>query len=150
MDYDEGSDSDIAADADKIEADENWTVQKLYQGLVPVTLTTVWARLFGTSKATARYIAGRFTRALEDFGCDVIWNRRYEITVEWERSLGITTMSKCAKGRTGVEDHLRSGGDLFDLNLGLGLVTNGIWIGTQVDARVVNHFEGKDKLEVME
>ena len=95
-------------------------------------------------------MAGRFARALEDFGRYVIWNRRCEITVEWERSMGITTMSKRAKGRTGVEDHLRSGGDLFDLNLGLGLVTNGIWIRTQEDARVMNHFEGKDKLEVME
>ena len=36
------------------------------------------------------------------------------------------------------------------MNLGLGLMINGIWIGTQADARVVNHFEGKDKLEVME
>ncbi|KAF9181904.1 hypothetical protein BGZ51_003857 [Haplosporangium sp. Z 767] len=150
MGYDEDSENDIAADTDKLETDENWTVQKLYQGLVTVTLTTVWVTLFGTSRVTARYMAGCFTRALEDFGCDVIWNRRCEITAEWERSMGITTMSKRAKGRTGVEGHLRSGGDLFDLNLGLGLVANGIWIGTQANARVMNHFEEKEELDVME
>ncbi|KAF9185646.1 hypothetical protein BGZ51_000365, partial [Haplosporangium sp. Z 767] len=88
MGYDEDNESDIAADADKIETDENWTVQKLYQGLVPVTLTTLWATLFGSSRASARYMAGRFTRALEDFERDVIWNRRCEITVGWERSMG--------------------------------------------------------------
>ncbi|KAF9980860.1 hypothetical protein BGZ79_006239, partial [Entomortierella chlamydospora] len=57
-----------------------WTVQDLYQGLTPKSFTAEWKSIFKTSTSIARYMVGRFVRAIEELGRTEIWNRRCKLT----------------------------------------------------------------------
>ncbi|KAG0099712.1 hypothetical protein BGZ93_006373 [Podila epicladia] len=92
-----------------------WKVMDLYLGLVPRELGLIWKHMFGTSKTIANHMAAKFVKALEEFGRTELWGARCKTTVEWEKSVGITAVSKRAWGRTGVGEHLGSGSDFSDL-----------------------------------
>ncbi|KAI7818938.1 hypothetical protein BC939DRAFT_506158 [Gamsiella multidivaricata] len=57
----------------------------------------------------------KFVSRIEEFGRTKIWNKRCEDIVAWEKSVGITFMSKRAGGRNGDRRHQRSVGDFSDL-----------------------------------
>ncbi|KAF9367011.1 hypothetical protein CPC16_007142, partial [Podila verticillata] len=63
-----------------------WKVMDLYLGLVPRELGSIWKHMFRTSKTIATYMAGKFVKALEEFGRTEIWGARCKTTVEWEKS----------------------------------------------------------------
>ncbi|KAF9375551.1 hypothetical protein CPC16_000666, partial [Podila verticillata] len=67
-----------------------WKVMDLYLGLVPRELGSIWKHMFRTSETIATYMAGKFVKALEEFGRTEIWGARCKTTVEWEKSMGIT------------------------------------------------------------
>lgn len=82
----------------RMNARRTWSVNDIYHGLVPGFLTEEWARLMGTTTAIARYMAGRMVQRIEKFGREEIWGERCKLTVEWERTQGITLRMK--KGGT--------------------------------------------------
>jgi hypothetical protein len=59
-----------------------WKVMDLYLGLVPRQLGETWKVMFGTSKTIATYMAGKFVKALEEFGRTELWGARCKTTVE--------------------------------------------------------------------
>ncbi|KAI9233875.1 MAG: hypothetical protein BYD32DRAFT_439710 [Podila humilis] len=63
-----------------------WKVMDLYLGLVPRELGSIWKHMFRTSETIATYMAGKFVKALEEFGRTEIWGARCKTTVEWEKS----------------------------------------------------------------
>ncbi|KAF9377104.1 hypothetical protein BGX21_003280, partial [Mortierella sp. AD011] len=132
------------------DAVEVWTVKDLYRGLVPVRLIDTWKQLFETTSFIATYMATVFVAEIEEFGRTGIWNKRCEETVAWEKSVGITTMSKRARGRTGDEGHPRSGGDFSDLTRRRANAPNETDVKRAADERVCQHFLGRVKLGMME
>ena len=84
------------------------TVQDLYQGLTPKAFTAEWKSIFKTSTSIARYMVGRFVKAIEELGRTKIWNKRCKVTVDWERENGITSMSKRVGERNCDGRHRRS------------------------------------------
>ena len=50
-------------------------------------------------------MANKFVEEIEEHGRVGIWNERCAITVEWEKYVGITTVSKRAQGSTHTEEH---------------------------------------------
>jgi hypothetical protein len=50
-----------------------WKVMDLYISLVPRKLGSIWKPMFRTSKTIARYMAGKFVKALEEFGRTELW-----------------------------------------------------------------------------
>ncbi|KAF9169708.1 hypothetical protein BGX20_009937, partial [Mortierella sp. AD010] len=99
LDLDSGMEIDVMAD---------WKVQDLYHGLTPKALASNWKRLHATSSKIAAYMAGRFVEMIEGIGKTEIWNKRCEVTIEWERGQGITTKKK--RDRTRQEDAQRQNG----------------------------------------
>ncbi|KAI8595253.1 hypothetical protein EDD21DRAFT_425183, partial [Dissophora ornata] len=91
----------------------DWLVQDIYHGLTPKSMAVSWKHLFKTTKGIATYIVGRFVEAVEEIGRTEIWNKRCKVTVEWEKSHGITATSKHAKERNCVEGHRRNGNDFM-------------------------------------
>ncbi|KAG0021238.1 hypothetical protein BGZ80_002806 [Entomortierella chlamydospora] len=66
-----------------------------------------------TSTSITRYMVGRFVGAIDELGRTEIWNRRCELTVEWERENDIFPMRKRAKGHTCVGGLRRSRSDFI-------------------------------------
>jgi ribonuclease HI len=58
---------------DGLGEDAIWSVQNLYHGLTPKDLVQDCKRTFKTSMSIARYVAGRFVKAIEDVGKAEIW-----------------------------------------------------------------------------
>ncbi|KAF9309448.1 hypothetical protein BG003_009766, partial [Podila horticola] len=127
-----------------------WKVMDLYMGLVPRKLGSIWKPMFGTNKTIANYMASKFVKALEEFGRTELWGARCKTTVEWEKSVGITAVSKRAQGRTGVGGHLGSGSDFSDLTSRPRTGTNTLEPMLYADNRVLKHYQGLLRLDVME
>ncbi|KAF9382696.1 hypothetical protein CPB97_007010, partial [Podila verticillata] len=127
-----------------------WKVMDLYIGLVPRKLGEIWKHTFGTSKTIARYMAGKFVKALEEYGRTELWGARCKTTVEWEKSVGITAVSKRAQGRTGVGGHLGSGSDFSDLTSRPRSGTDTLELTLHADTRVLKQYQGLLRLDVME
>ncbi|KAF9001854.1 hypothetical protein BGZ52_009739, partial [Haplosporangium bisporale] len=127
-----------------------WKVMDLYIGLVPRKLGEIWKHMFGTSKTIARYMAGKFVKALEEYGRTELWGARCKTTVEWEKSVGITAVSKRAQGRTGVGGHLGSGSDFSDLTSRPRSGTDTLELTLHADTRVLKQYQGLLRLDVME
>jgi len=125
-----------------------WTVEDLYRGLVPVRLIKTWKAAFRTTATIATNMATKFVTRIEEFGRTELWNRRCEDTVAWEKEVGITTMSKRVRGRTGAEGHPRSGGDFSDLNRRRGNGPNVKDMVQEADGRVFKHLCGRLKLNM--
>ncbi|KAF9579487.1 hypothetical protein BGW38_004235 [Lunasporangiospora selenospora] len=98
----------------------------------------------------AKYMAARFIESIEEFGRTQIWDPRCKATVEWERSRGITAVSKRAGRRNGAERHQRSRGDFSDLNNPLRLKPDLKEAYEVADETVLSYAMGKTKLNVME
>ncbi|KAI7824322.1 hypothetical protein BC939DRAFT_502748 [Gamsiella multidivaricata] len=103
------------AEGEEPESEAVWEVKDLYRGLVPTGLIETWKQLFTTTKWIATIMVTKFVSRIEEFGRTKIWNKRCEDTVAWEKSVGITFMSKRAGGRNGDRGHQRSVGDFSDL-----------------------------------
>ena len=146
----EFSDADDEDESEGAEDGYLWTVQDLYQGLTPMSMATKWARLFKTTKTISRYMAGRFVKAVEEFGRTEIWNKRCKVTVDWERELGITAVSKRAGRRNCVGDHRRSGSDFMGPTLRQGPALDVTEIRTDADKRVLQSYTKQAELNVME
>jgi hypothetical protein len=143
--------ADDASDDESGEEDAKvWTVQDLYHGLTPMNLVTIWKGIFSTTRAIATYVVAKFVARIEEFGRSEIWGSRCSLTVDWERSNGITSVSKRARGRTGVEEHLRSAGDFSDLNHRHMAVLSELEIKAEADDRVLEHYTGRCHLGLME
>jgi hypothetical protein len=127
-----------------------WTIKDLYRGLVPLRLIDTWKQLFNTTTFIATYMATMFVSEIEDFGRTDIWNKRCEDTIAWEKSVGITIMSKRAGGRTGAEGHLRSGGDFSDLTQRQANALNRKDVKRTADERVCQQLRGQVKMGIME
>jgi ribonuclease HI len=127
-----------------------WTVKDVYRGLVPISLIDGWKRVFQTTPLIATMTATAFVSRLEEYGRTGLWNKRCEDTVAWEKSVGITAMSKRAKGRIDVGGHLRSGGDFSDLTRRRLLAPDVRETWSKADGRVLEHFLGRVKLNMME
>ena len=127
-----------------------WTTQDFYHGLAPKSFTAEWKSCFKTSTSIARYMVGRFVKAIEELGRIEIWNRRCEVTVDWERENGITTMSKRVRGRNCVGQHRRSRSDSVGPNLRQRLATEEKEIRTEADNRIVQSYLKQSDLDVME
>ena len=141
------------ADPEEMEDMEDlnvWKVMDLYIGLVPRKLGTIWKKTFGTNKTIATYMAGKFVKAIEEFGRTELWGARCKTTVEWEKSVGITAVSKRARGRTGVGEHLGSGSDFSDLTSRPRSGTDTLEIMLHADTRVLQQYQGILRLDVME
>ena len=139
-----------AAPDGQVAARLEWTVKDVYRGLVPKQLIAGWKQLFQTNTLIATMTATAFVSRLEEYGRTDLWNKRCEDTVAWEKSVGITAMSKRAGGRIGVAGHLRSGGDFSDLTRRRLLATDVREIRSKADGRVLEHFLGRVKLDMME
>ncbi|KAF8966205.1 hypothetical protein BGZ46_000411, partial [Entomortierella lignicola] len=105
---------------------------------------------FGTTTFIATYMATMFVTEMEEFGRTGIWNKRCEDTIAWEKSVGITTMSKRDRGHTGDERHQRSGGDFSDLTRRQAHIPNVMDVRRAADERVLQHSLGQIKLGMME
>ncbi|KAF9342051.1 hypothetical protein BGX26_008502, partial [Mortierella sp. AD094] len=127
-----------------------WTVQDLYQGLTPKGFTSEWKSYFKTSTSIARYMVGRFVKAIEEFGRTEIWNKRCKVTVDWERENEITSMSKRAKGRNCAEGHRRSGSNFIGSTLRHRPAAGVKDTRTEADERIVKSYLGQLDLNVME
>jgi len=128
----------------------DWSVQDIYHGLTPKSMADSWRHVFKTTKGIATYMAGRFVSAIEEIGRTEIWNRRCKVTVEWEKSHGITAMSKRARGRNCVEEHRRSSNDFMRPTLRQRHALNVKEIFKVADERVKDSYLGRTKLDVME
>ena len=135
---------------EELEDLEVWKVMDLYLGLVPRKLGEIWKPLFRTSKTIACYMAGKFVKALEEFGRTELWGARCTTTVEWEKSVGITAVSKRARGRTGVGEHLGSSSDFSDLASRPRSGTDTLELMLHADTRVLKQYQGHLRLDVME
>ncbi|KAF9581685.1 hypothetical protein BGW38_001212 [Lunasporangiospora selenospora] len=106
--------------------------------------------MYKTSITTAKYMAARFMEVIEDYGRTQIWDQRCKTTVEWEKSIGITAVSKRAGRRNGSEDHQGSHGDFLDLNNPLRLKTDLKEAYGVTDETVLAYEMNKTKLNVIE
>ncbi|KFH70051.1 hypothetical protein MVEG_04854 [Podila verticillata NRRL 6337] len=93
-------------------------------------------------------MAGKFVKALEEFGQTELWGARCTTTVEWEKSVGITAMSKRARGRTGVGEHLGSSSDFSDLTARPRSGTDTLELMLHADTRVLKQYQGHLQLDV--
>ncbi|ORZ14877.1 hypothetical protein BCR41DRAFT_396607 [Lobosporangium transversale] len=89
-------------------------------------------------------------RAIEEFGRTEIWNKRCKVTVEWEKTRGITATSKRARGGNCVGEHRRSSNDFLVPSLRQRQKLNVKEIYKIADNRVRDSYLGKTKLDVME
>jgi hypothetical protein len=140
LDSDPGMEIDVMAD---------WKVQDLYHGLTPKTLASKWKRLYATSSKIAAYMAGRFVEMIEGIGKKDIWNKRCEVTIAWEREQGITTKKKRDRTRNEGEQRRNDGGFMGHTQRhrrALDIEE----IGKEADRRVLEHYRGALKLDVME
>ena len=129
------------------------TVVDAYHGLAPFNLVDEFKRVFVTTQAIAAIMADRFITLIENYGRQGIWNVRCSKTVEWEKSVGITTVSKRARvGNPGtrVEGHGRSSGDYNSFYQDRWRVANAKHLYKIVDRRVLEAYQGKRTLNVME
>jgi len=127
-----------------------WSVKDLYRGIVPIRLIDSWKKLFATTSFIATYMATSFVTYIEEFGRVGIWNKRCEDTAAWEKSVGITAMSKRVGERTGDGEHRRSCGDFSDLTRRRVTAPNRKDITRVADERVCGHFRGRLKMGIME
>ncbi|KAG0090892.1 hypothetical protein BGZ92_001932 [Podila epicladia] len=125
-----------------------WKVMDLYLGLVPRELGLIWKHMFGTSKTIANHMAAKFVKALEEFGRTELWGARCKTTVEWEKSVGITAVSKRAWGRTGVGEHLGSSSDFSDLTSRPQSGTDTLELMLHADTRMLKQYQGRLRLDV--
>ena len=98
-------------------------------------------------------MADRFITLIESYGRQSIWNARCSNTVKWERSVGITTVSKRARvGNPGtcVEGHGRSSGDYNSFYQDKTRVEDVKDLYKTADKRVLEAYQGKRTLNVME
>jgi len=130
--------------------DATWSVQDLYHGLTPKDFVQECKRTFKTSMSIARYVAGRFVKAIEKVGRSMIWNRRCKCTVEWEREHGITSVSKRARGRNCVGQHRRSRNDFMGSTLRQRTAEEVKEIKTDADRRVEQSYFQQVELTAME
>ncbi|KAI9233593.1 MAG: hypothetical protein BYD32DRAFT_465206 [Podila humilis] len=137
-------------ETEELEDLEVWKVMDLYLGLVPRKLGEIWKPLFRTSKTIACYMAGKFVKALEEFGRTELWGAQCTTTVEWEKSVGITAVSKRARGRTGVGEHLGSNSDFSDLASRPRSSTDTLELMLHADTRMLKQYQGRLRLDVME
>jgi ribonuclease HI len=79
----------------------DWSIKDLYHGLTPKSWVAEWKTMFMTSTTTAKYMVGRFVKAIEEFGRNELWNKRCKFTVDWEKENGITSADKKAKAGSG-------------------------------------------------
>ncbi|KAF9367388.1 hypothetical protein CPB97_005842, partial [Podila verticillata] len=82
------------AEEAKTEKDMTWSMQDLYHGLVPQELVRGWKRIFDTSTGIEQYMVDQFATSIEEFGCTEIWNNCCDVTVAWEKTIGITARNK--------------------------------------------------------
>ncbi|KAF9317165.1 hypothetical protein BG003_001089, partial [Podila horticola] len=125
-------------------------VMDLYLGLVPRELGSRWKRKFRTNKNVATYMASKFVKSIEEFGRTELWGAWRKTTVEWEKSVGITAVSKRAQGRTGVGEHLGSGSDFSDLTSRQRCGTDTLELMLNADDRVLKQYQDFLRLDVME
>ncbi|KAG0331042.1 hypothetical protein BG005_005924, partial [Podila minutissima] len=124
-----------------------WKVMDLYLGLVPRELGSIWKHMFGTSKTIATYMAAKFVKAIEEFGRTELWGARCKTTVEWEKSVGITAVSKRARERTGVGGHLGSSSDFSDLTSRPRSSTDTLGLMLCADTRMLKQYQGRLRLD---
>ncbi|KAF9342135.1 hypothetical protein BGX26_008261, partial [Mortierella sp. AD094] len=141
---------DLVSDSGiEIDVMTDWKVQDLYHGLTPRTLASKWKRLYATSSKIAAYMAGRFVDMIEGIGKTEIWNKRCEVTIEWERGQRITSKKK--RDRTRNEDGQRRNDSVF---MGHAQrhrrALDCVEISKEADRRVLEHYRGAMKLDVME
>ncbi|KAF9308396.1 hypothetical protein BG003_011165, partial [Podila horticola] len=127
-----------------------WKVMDLYLNLVPRELGSRWKHIFRTSKNVATYMAGKFVKSIEEFGGTELWGARCKTTVEREKCVGITTVSKRAWGYTGVGEHLGSSSDFYDLAFQQRSGTDTLELILNADDRVLKQYQGFLRLDVME
>jgi ribonuclease HI len=130
-----------------------WTVVEAYHGLAPVDLGDKFKEVFRTTQAIAAIMADRFITLIENYGRQGIWNVRCSKTVEWEKSVGITAVSKRARvGNPGtrVAGHGRSSGDYNSFYQDRTRVANAKELYKIADGRILKAYQGKLTLNAME
>jgi hypothetical protein len=113
-------------------------------------LSTAIRTAFGTTKEIATYMVDKFVTEIEEYGRVGIWNERCEITVEWEKSVGITTVSKRAQGSTRVEGHESSSRVFTDSFQRQRSTLDVKEIHGVADSRVLEAYQGRTRLHMME
>ena len=102
--------------------------------------------LFGTTNEIATYMADKFVEEIEENGRVGIWNERCAITVEWEKYVGITTVSKRAQGSTHVEEHESSSRVFTDSFQRQRSTLDVMEIHSVADSRVLKTYLGQTRL----
>jgi hypothetical protein len=74
-----------------------WCISDLYRGITPKILIDKWGSQLGTLKSIARTVIHKFVGYLESEATERIWKPRCKITVEYEKSIGITAREKKSK-----------------------------------------------------
>ena len=135
------------------EASRRWSVVDIYHGLAPATFAGKIKDLYRTSQGIANIMADRFISGIEDYGRAGIWNARCSKTIEWEKSVGITAVSKRTRLEnpgTRVVGHGRSRSDYNSFNQDRSRVTNVKELYKIADDRIKQAYLGSMTLDVME
>ena len=153
----QGEEEDILLELDDEEEggeesnESGWTVIDLYRGLVPRRLVEGWQKLFSTTRLIATLAATKFVSQIEEIGRTEVWGKRCEDTIAWEKTVGITARDKRPLERRGVRpEERRRTGDFSDLRQHRRPTVAREDINSEADRRVLLHYQGKRKLDVME
>ena len=136
-----------------IQVERQWTVIEAYHGLAPLYLKDKFKRLFGTTTAIAKIMADKFMKNIEDYGRTGLWNPRCKKTVDWEKTVGITAVSKRARPErpgTRVGEHGGSSSDYNSFDQNAANATRVKTILKTADKRVLQACQGKVELNIME
>ncbi|KAG0055946.1 hypothetical protein BGZ83_006871 [Gryganskiella cystojenkinii] len=69
-----------------------------------------------TTAGIAVSMMDKFVTNIENFGRMGIWNSRCQVTISWEKSVGIATESKRSRRSIRDREHGSSGGDASDFS----------------------------------
>ena len=98
-------------------------------------------------------MADNFIKHIEDYGRTGLWNPRCKKTVDWEKTVGITAVSKRARPErpgTRVEERGGSSSDYNSFDRNAANATRAKTILKTADNRVLEAYLGKVTLNVME
>ncbi|GJJ69097.1 hypothetical protein EMPS_01443 [Entomortierella parvispora] len=130
-----------------------WTVIDAYHGLAPLFLKDKFQTLFYTTQEIASIMADRFIKGIEDYGRTGIWNPRCKKTVDWEKSIGVTGVSKRTRPEepgTRAGGHGGSNSNFGNFNRDRFDVTRMKRLHKAADKDVLDEYQGKGVLNVME
>ena len=130
-----------------------WTVIDAYHGVAPLSLKDKINTLFCTTQEIASIMADRFIKGIEDYGRTGIWNPRCKKTVDWEKSIGVTGVSKRTRPKepgTRAGGHGGSNSNFGNFNRDRFDVTRMKRLYRAADKDVLDAYQGKRVLNAME